>query len=114
VPGSLTIDNGTHFDFEAFRCFRDQVGTNMHFALVRHPKSNGLTERTNRIIVLGISKSLVNLPKEKWTEVMIKVIWNHNTSISCSTGFTPFKLHFKVEAMSLKEVKNVTKSHVQI
>jgi hypothetical protein len=48
---------------------------------------------------------LVGLPKEKWTEELIKVVWNQNTSISRSTGFTPLKLLFGDEAVTLEEVK---------
>jgi hypothetical protein len=77
----------------------------MHFASVRHPESNGLVERANAIILLGITKSLVGLPKGKWAKELIKVVWNHNTSISWSTGFTSFKLLFEGEAVTPKEVK---------
>jgi IS30 family transposase len=50
VPKSITVDNGTESDFEEFRTFCSQVGTNIHFASVRHPESNGLVERINDII----------------------------------------------------------------
>jgi hypothetical protein len=76
------------------------VGTNIHFASIRHPKSNGLVERANNIILLVITKSLVGLLKEKWIEELIKVVWNHNTSIS--TSFTLFKLLFEDEAVTPK------------
>jgi hypothetical protein len=105
VSKSITIDNSTQCDFEAFRAFCNQVGTNIHFALVRHPKSNGLVERANGIILLGITKSLVGFPKRKWTEELIKVMWNHKTSIPSSTGFTPFKLLFGDKVVTPKEVK---------
>lgn len=82
VLKSLIVDSAIQFDSEAFRAFCNQVGTNMHFTLVRNPESNGLVERENDIILLGITKSLVELPKGKWTEELIKVVWNHNTSIS--------------------------------
>jgi hypothetical protein len=95
VPESITFANGTQFDFEAFKAFCNQVGTNIHFASVRHPESSGLVERANGIILLGITKSLVGLAKGKWTEELIKVVWNHNTSISRSTVFTPFELFFE-------------------
>jgi hypothetical protein len=62
-----------------------------------------LVERENDIILLGFIKSLVGLPKGKWTEELIKVIWNHNTSVSRSTGFTPFKLLFRDEAVTPKK-----------
>jgi transposase InsO family protein len=67
VPKSIIVDNDTQFDSEAFRAFCSQVGTNLHFASVGHPESNGLVERANGIILLGITKFLVGLPKGKWT-----------------------------------------------
>jgi hypothetical protein len=33
------------------------------------------------------------------------VVWSHNTTISRSTGFTPFKLLFGDEAITLEEAK---------
>jgi hypothetical protein len=82
------------------------VGTNIHFASVRHLESNGLVERANIIILLGITKSLLGLPKGKWTKLLIKVVWNQNTSTSRSTtGFTPFKLIFRDEVVTLEEVR---------
>jgi transposase InsO family protein len=103
VPRSITVYNGTQFDSEAFRKFCSQVGTNIHFALVKHPESNGHIERANDIILLGITKSLVGLSKGKWTEELIKVVWNHNTSTSISIGFTSFKLFFADEAVTPKK-----------
>jgi hypothetical protein len=54
---------------------------------------------------LGITKSLVGLPKGKWTEELTKVVQNHNTSILRSTNFTPFKLLFGDEAVTPEEAK---------
>jgi hypothetical protein len=55
--------------------------------------------------LLGITKSLVGLPKVKWTKELIKVVWNHNTSISRSTSFTLLKLLFRDEVVTPEEVK---------
>jgi hypothetical protein len=77
----------------------------IHFASVGHPESNGLVERENGISLLGIKKSLVGLLKGKWIEELFKVVWNHNTSVSRFTGFTPFKPLFRDKAMTLEEVK---------
>ena len=65
VPKAITVDNGTQFDAETFKTFCDQIGTKIHFASVRHPESNGLVDRANRIITTGIMKSIFNLPKGK-------------------------------------------------
>jgi hypothetical protein len=35
----------------------------------------------------------------------VKVVWNHNTVVSRSTGFTPFKLLFGDEAITPEETK---------
>ena len=48
-------------------------------------------------------KSIFNLPKGKWLDELVKVVCNHNTIISRSTGFTPFKLLFEDEAITLEE-----------
>jgi hypothetical protein len=61
---------------------------------VRHLESNRLVERANGIILTGIMKSIFNQPKGKWPDELIKVVWNHNTVVSRSTGSTPFKLMF--------------------
>jgi hypothetical protein len=105
VPKAITVDNGTQFDSEAFREFCEQIGTKIHFASVRHPESIGLVERANGIIMTGIMKLIFNQPREKWPDELIKVVWSHNTTISRSTGFTPYKLLFGDEAITPEEAK---------
>jgi hypothetical protein len=72
---------------------------------VRHPESNGLVERANGIIITGIMKSIFNQPKGKWPDELIKVVWNPNTVVSRSIGFTPFKLPFGDEAITPEEAR---------
>jgi transposase InsO family protein len=105
VSKAITVDNRTQFDDETFKTFCDQIGTKIHFASVRHPKSNGLVERSNNIIITGIMKSIYNLLKGKWLDELVKVVWNHNTVVSRSTGFTPFKLLFGDEAITLEKAR---------
>ena len=50
-------------------------------------------------------KSIFNLPKGKWPDELVKVVWNHNTIVSRSTGFTPFKLLFGDEAITPEEAR---------
>jgi hypothetical protein len=53
----------------------------------------------------GIMKLIFNQPRRKWPEELIKVVWSHNTIVSRSTGFTPFKLLFGDEAITPEEAK---------
>jgi hypothetical protein len=105
VPKAITVDNGTQFDAKTFKDFCDQIGMKIHFASVRHPESNGLVERANGIIMTGIMKLIFNQPRGKWPDELIKVVWSHNTTISRSTCFTPFKLLFGDEAITPEEAK---------
>jgi transposase InsO family protein len=99
------MDNGTQFDAKTFKDFCDQIGTKIHFASVRHLESNGLVERANGIIMTGIVKLIFNHPRGKWPDELIKVVWSHNTTMSRSTEFTPFKLLFGDEAITPEEAK---------
>jgi hypothetical protein len=105
VPKAITVDNGTRFDAEAFKELCDQIGTKIHFASVRHQESNGLVERANGIIMTGMMKLIFNRPRGKWPDELIKVVRSHNTTVSRSTGFTPFKLLFGDEAITPEEAK---------
>jgi transposase InsO family protein len=105
VPKTIIVDNDTQFEAKAFQDFCDQIGTKIHFASVRHPESNGLVERANVIIMTGIMKLIFNQSRGKWSDELIKVVWSHNTITSRSTGFTPFKLLFGDEAITLEEAK---------
>jgi hypothetical protein len=53
----------------------------------------------------GIMKLIFNQPRGKWPDELIKVVWSHNTTISRSTSFTPFKLLFDDEAITPEEAK---------
>jgi transposase InsO family protein len=105
VPKAITVDNGTQFDAKTFKTFCSQIDTKIHFASVRHSKSNGLVERANGIIMTGIMKSIFNQPKGKWPDKLIKVVWSHNAVVSRSTGFTSFKLLFGDEVITPEEAR---------
>jgi hypothetical protein len=62
-------------------------------------------ERANGIIMTVIMKLIFNQPRGKWPDELNKVVWSHNTTASRSTGFTPFKLLFGDEAITLEEAK---------
>jgi hypothetical protein len=53
----------------------------------------------------GIMKLIFNQPRGKWPDKLIKVVWSHNTTMSRSTGFTPFRLLFGDEAITPEEAK---------
>jgi hypothetical protein len=45
------------------------------------------------IIGMAVYKyGVFNQPIGKWPDELIIMVWSHNTTVSRSTGFTPFKL----------------------
>jgi hypothetical protein len=50
-------------------------------------------------------KLIFNQPRGKWPDELIKVVWSHNTTVSWSTSFTPFKLLFSDEAITPEEAR---------
>jgi transposase InsO family protein len=106
VPRELTVDNGKQFDCYTFKEYRRTLGTQAKFSSVYHPQSNGAVERANSLIFSGIKRCLFDQKKGKWVDELPKVIWSHNTIVSRATGFTPFRLLFRTEAMTPEEIKN--------
>jgi hypothetical protein len=56
----------------------------------------------------GIMKLIFNQPRENWPDELFKVVWSHNTDVSRSTDFTPFKLLFGDEAITTEEARTVS------
>ena len=50
-------------------------------------------------------KLIFNQPRGKWSDELIKVVWSHNTTVSRSTSFTPFKLMLGDEAITPEEAR---------
>ena len=71
------MDNCKQFDCATFRNFSTQLGTNLCFAAVYHPRSNGAVERTNGIIFAGIKKNITELPKGKWVDELLLSVETH-------------------------------------
>jgi hypothetical protein len=76
------------------------------FISVYHPQSNGVVERANDKISSAIKKRLLDDKKGKWADQLPEVIWELNTTESRATRFTPFRLMYGSEAMTLQELKH--------
>jgi hypothetical protein len=58
------------------------------------------------LIFEAINKWLEGKKKDKWAEVMLKVVRSHTTSVSRATNFTLFKLLFGAETVMPEEIKH--------
>lgn len=104
VLRDIVTDNGLQFDSVEFKKNCEGMGTKICFASVGHPKSNGVVERANGNLLVGLTKHLVGMPKGLWPEELIKALWAIHTSPTRAMRFSPFKLLFRDEAMTPGEL----------
>ena len=108
VPRELTVDNGKQFDCAEFIKFCECLEIKMHFASVAYPKSNGACERANGLILQGLRRRVehtVSKARGAWGDELASVVWGIRTSVSRSTGRTPFSLVYGAEAVLPAEVE---------
>ena len=79
------------------------LGIKNQFSSPGHPQANGQTEVTNRKL-LKIIKTKLDDAKGAWPEELPNVLWAYRTTARTSTGETPFKLTYGIEAVILVEV----------
>jgi hypothetical protein len=105
VPRKITVDNAKQFDCHMFKYFCHKMGVKAAFTSVYHLQSNGAVEKANTLIFSDIKKILENQPKGKWAEELPRAVWSHNTSVCRATKFTPLKLLYREELVTLEEIK---------
>ncbi|XP_074327672.1 uncharacterized protein LOC141665582 [Apium graveolens] len=62
-----------------------------------------IVEVSNRIILQGLKKRVDELPRP-WVDELPNVLWSYRTTPGSSTGISPFKMAFGLEAVSPVEV----------
>nr|GEU44550.1 reverse transcriptase domain-containing protein [Tanacetum cinerariifolium] len=78
-------------------------GPSKRFASVKHPQSNGLVERANKILGEGI-KSRLDKGSKDWIEEIPHVLWVHRTMIKSSNEDTSFSLTYGTEIVILAKL----------
>jgi hypothetical protein len=105
VPRKITVNNANQFDYHIFKDFCHHMGVEAAFASVYHPQSNRAVEKVNALIFTAIKKILEDQTKGKWVEEFPIAVWSHNTFICRAMKFTPFKLLYGEEPVTLEEIK---------
>ncbi|XP_016207299.1 uncharacterized protein K02A2.6-like [Arachis ipaensis] len=98
IPEVVISDNGTQFTDKKFVEFLAGLGVKKKFSSVEHPQMNGQIEAANKVILLGLKKRLDN-KKGAWDDELASVLWSYRTTEQSSTGETPFRLTYGVDAM---------------
>jgi hypothetical protein len=101
VPSRIITDNGTQFTSQLFQEYCEGIGTQLCFASVAHPRSNGQVERENAEILRGLKTHTYDCLKKhgaNWANELPSVLWGNRTTPNRATGETPFFLVYGAEA----------------
>jgi hypothetical protein len=107
VPNRIITDNGTQFTSRIFQEYCEDIGTQLCFASVAHPRSNGQAERANAEILRGLETRTYDCLKKhgaNWVSELSSVLWGNRTTPSRATGETPFFLVYGAEACLPSEI----------
>jgi hypothetical protein len=116
-PAVIMADNGSNLTANELNAdlFR-QMGSRIRNTTAYHPQANGLVERMNRPICDFLSQFCNQYEQSDWDSFLDATIHAINTSVSASTGFTPYFLCHGREAFrvidhrlpAISKFKNMT------
>ena len=96
-PEVIQTDGGKSFANQLVRELCDQFGIRHQLVLAYRPQSNGMVERTNRIIGTAISKYVLE-DQQEWDRYLPGILLAHRSTFQSSARFTPFYLTYGREA----------------
>ena len=96
VPERIHTDQGAQFESAIFASLLDLLKIHRSRTTPYRPQANGKIERFNRTLVGWLRKAIGDHP-EQWEASLPSVMMAYRSTISRSTGFTPFKLLFPRE-----------------
>ena len=104
VPYSITTDNSTQFTDTGFRKLVADLKIKHQFTSVEHPQANGQEEAANKVILAEFKRRLQDA-KGAWAEELPQVLWAYRITPHFTTGESPFRLAYGMEAMIPVEIE---------
>ena len=109
VPNHIITDNGSQFTSNLLMSYCANLGTQICYALVPHPRSNGQVERANAEVLRGLKtrtfKKKLKAYGRGWHNELQSVLWSIRTTATKPTGGTTFFLVYGAEAVLPHEVE---------
>ena len=95
VPNRIITDNGSQFISGAFKAYCGSLGTQICYASVAHPRSNGQAERANAEVLKGLKTRSFNRLKasgKHWIDELPSVLWSIRTTPTKPTARTRYPI----------------------
>lgn len=92
-PQEIISDQGPEFVNSVVQQLSNNLGVERRVTSPYHPRTNGLTERTNQSLVEALKLHAANHPDD-WDLYLDYVSFSYRTRVHSTTGYTPFELMF--------------------
>ena len=102
-PHRFLTDRGTNFTSKLMTQLCNDLNINKVFTSSYHPQCDGFVERINGVIIQIIAMYVASDHKD-WDTYFPSATYAYNTSLSETTGDTPFSLTYGCEAVKLLDV----------
>ena len=99
VPKNIISDRDPRFTAHVWEALWTLMNTKLSMSTAYHPQSDGQTERMNRTME-EMLRSYVNERGDDWDIHLPSCEFAYNTSVQASTGFSPFRLSYGIDARS--------------
>ena len=110
VPNRIITNNGSQFTSNLFKTYCANLGTQICYASVAHPRSNSQAECTNVEVLRGLKtrtfKKKLEACSRGWYDKLQSMMSSICTTATKSTGKTPFFLVYRAEAVLPHEVRH--------
>ena len=103
-PVEIVSDQGKHFLNNVMKELTSKHLIIHKKSSVYHPQCNGQAESTNKILVKTLKK-IVQTNKRDWDKKLDSALWASKTSYKVTTGMTPFKMTYGLEAVVPMSIK---------
>jgi hypothetical protein len=102
VPNRIITDLGKAFTGSVFWDFCQENTIDVYYSSVAHPRCNGQVERANGVVLQALKDRIYNDASNyatRWLAELPHMIWGLRTQVSSATGFSPFFLVYRSEAV---------------
>ena len=104
APSVIVCDSHSRFTSHFWESIWACMSTALKRSTAFRPQTDGQTERQNRTLVEAL-RAFVDELQGNWATLLPQLQFAHNTSISASTGFTPFEMQYGRQPRALLDAE---------
>jgi transposase InsO family protein len=98
VTQAIVTDHGSHFKIFMMSEITKNLGLHRDNSTPYYLQANGQVEAINKVLITMLRR-MIGIHKTSWQTMLFLVLWAYQTSVKSTTGFTPFRLVYGVEAI---------------